>query len=88
MARTPPGCGNANRLMSRYDRWKKDGTIDEDHGGAGVRTNDGLRTAPPAGLRDDPAREVQADDFNPWLFDRDDDTDLGKLSKQWGAGKR
>ena len=32
--------------------------------------------------------KFKLDGFNPWLYDRDDDTDLGKLAKQWESGKR
>ena len=26
--------------------------------------------------------------FNPWLYDRDDDTDMGKLTKLWETSRR
>ena len=41
-----------------------------DHGGAGVRADDGLRAAPAAGLRDDQRAKFRRDGFNPWLFAR------------------
>jgi transposase len=80
--------GNPNTLMSRYNRWKQDGTLD--------RITAALRFKP---MTDDERHHRQGygtiqraqfrrDGFNPWLYDRDDDTDMGKLSKLWETGRR
>jgi transposase len=75
-------------MMSRFNRWKKDGTLD--------RITAALRFKP---MTDDERHHRQGygtiqraqfrrDGFNPWLYDRDDDTDMGKLSKLWETGRR
>jgi transposase len=84
----PPCFGNQNTLMSRYNRWKKDGTL--------ARITAALGFTPPTdyerhlrqGYGTNQRAKFKRDGFNPWLYDRDDDTDLGKLAKQWESGKR
>ena len=84
----PPSCGNANSLMSRYARWKNDGTP--------AKITAALKFTPPTdyerhrrqGYGTNQRAKFKRDGFNPWLFDSDDDTALGKLAKQWESGKR
>ena len=84
----PPCFGNPNSLMSRYARWKKDGTIG--------RITAVLKLTPMTdyewhlrqGYGTIQRAKFKRDGFNPWLYDREDETDLGKLSKQWESGKR
>ena len=47
-----------------------------------------IRTAPRQGYGTNQRAKFKRDGFNPWLFDSDDDTALGKLAKQWESGKR
>ena len=80
--------GNPNTLMSRYNRWKQDGTIDRITAALGFTPPTDYERHQRQGYGTYQREKFKRDGFNPWLFDRDDDTDLGKLSKAWGPGKR
>src|SRR4051812_7447456 len=79
----PKVYGNANTLMSRYNRWKADGTLD--------RILAALKFKPPTdyerhrrqGYGTIQRQHFKKTHFNPWLTLEDDRSDLGKLSKQW-----
>ena len=90
------GCPGANFRRSRQSQHadepvqslEKDGTID--------RITAALGFTPPTDFERHQRQrygtyqreKFKRDGFNPWLFDRDDDTALGKLAKQWESGKR
>ena len=79
--------GNANTLMSRYNRWKQDGTIDRITAALGFEPMTDYERHQRQGYGTIQRAKFKRDGFNPWLW-RDDDTDLGKLTKLWESGKR
>jgi transposase len=84
-----PACyGNPNTLMSRYNRWKKDDTLARITAALGFQPMTDYERHRRQGYGTYQREKFKRDGFNPWLFDRDDDTDLGKLSKAWGSDKR
>ena len=82
-----PACyGNPNTLMSRYNRWKQDGTLDRITAALGFEPMTDYERHRRQGFGTIQRQQFKQKNFNPWLW-RDEDTDLGKLSKQWD-GKR
>jgi len=79
--------GNANTLMSRFNRWRKDGTLDLITAALGFTPMTDYQRHQRQGYGTIQREKFKRDGFNPFLYDRDDDTDLGKLAKHW-AGKR
>jgi len=80
--------GRPNTLMSRYARWKQDGTIARITAALGFEPMTDYERHQRQGYGTIQRAKFKLDGFNPWLYDRDDDTDLGKLAKQWESGKR
>ena len=74
--------------MSRYNRWKQDGTIGRITAALGFTPPTDYERQQRQGYGTIQRAKFKRDGFNPWLYDRDDDTDLGKLAKQWESGKR
>ncbi len=83
----PAVYGNANTLMSRYNRWKQDGTINRITAALGFEPMTDYERHQRQGYGTVQRAKFKRDGFNPWLW-RDYDTDLGKLTKLWESGKR
>ena len=79
--------GNANTLMSRYNRWKKDDTLDRITAALGFEPMTDYERHRRQGYGLHQRAQFRRDGLNPWLHNRDDDTDIGRLSKLWAAGK-
>ena len=79
----PAAYGNPNTLMSRYNRWKQDGTIDRITAALGFTPMRDAERHHLQGYGTNQRAQFRQKGFNPWLYDRDDDTDMGKLTKLW-----
>ena len=75
--------GNANTLMSRYSRWKNDGTIDKITAVLKFKPMPASERHHRQGYGTYQRAQFKRDGLNPWLGDSGDDSDLGRLSKMW-----
>ena len=80
--------GNPNTLMSRYNRWKNDGTIDKITAALRFKPMPASERRHRQGYGTYQRAQFRRAGFNPWLYDRDDDSDLGRLTKLWESGRR
>ena len=78
----PAAYGNPNTLMSRVNRWRKDGTLDKIMAALRFKPLSDTERHRRQGYGTIQRAGFKRDGFNPWLHSADD-CDLGKLMKRW-----
>jgi transposase len=73
--------GSPNTLMSRYNRWKKDGTLDRICRALKFEPMSDYRRHCRQGFGTYQRQGFKRDGFNPWLWRAEQRTDMGKLMK-------
>ena len=82
----PASYGNPNTLMSRYNRWKQDGTLDRITAALKFTPMTAYERHQRQGYGTTQRQQFKMNQFNPWLPSEDDGSDpLEKLSKYWGS---